>query len=96
MKIWFDVDIQVITYNLQMKNIDKKTIKKWIFCWEQASISLQEEKLKELRSYDYYQKNQFLLNEMLKYAFEHRTVRFSSGLIEQQQIFMKFNSKSIG
>jgi len=80
---------------MEVKDIDRKTIKKWIDIWEKAGASLQKIKFNELRSYNYYQKNQLLLNEMLRYAFEHRTVRLSSGLIEQQQIFMKFNNKEL-
>lgn len=78
-----------------MKDIDRKTIKNWIDIWEKAGTSLQEIKFNEFRSDNYYQKNQLLLNEMLHYAFEHRTVRLSSGLIEQQQIFMKFYNKEL-
>lgn len=77
-----------------MRDIDRKTIKKWIYIWKKASSSLQNIKLYELRSDNYYQKNQLLLNEMLRYAFENRTVRFSSGLIEQQRIFMKLKRKN--
>jgi hypothetical protein len=57
-----------------MRALDKKTIKKWVDVWKKASPSLQEIKFNELRSYNYYQKNQLLLNEMLRYAFGHRTV----------------------
>lgn len=78
-----------------MKDIDRKTIKNWIDIWEKAGASLQEIKFNEFRSDNYYQKNQLLLNEMLHYAFEHRTVRLGSGLIEQQQIFMKFYNKRL-
>ncbi len=78
-----------------MKDIDRRTIKKWIDIWGKASASLQEIKCNELRSYNYYQKNQILLNEMLWYAFEHRTVYLNSGLTEQQQIFMQFNNKEL-
>ena len=72
-----------------MRDIDRKTMKKWVDIWKKARSSLQGIKLYELRSDKYYQKNQLLLNEMLRYAFENRTIRFSSGLIEQQRIFMK-------
>ena len=73
-----------------MTESDRKEIKKWIDVWKTASSALQEIKINELRSDDYYQKNRQLLNEMLQYAFDHRTVRLSSGLVEQQRIFMKF------
>ena len=73
-----------------MKVTDKKNIKKWIDAWDKAGVSLNEIKLNELRSHDYYQKNKALLNEMLTYAFENRTIRYTSGLVEQQQLFMKY------
>ena len=76
-----------------MGNLNKEGIKRWVDIWQKAGSSLEEIKLNELRAVNYYEKNQALLNEMLKYAFEHRTVRFSSGLIEQQQIFMKYHKK---
>ena len=76
-----------------MEDIEKREIKKWIEIWRQAGNSLEEIKIKELRSPDYYSKNLTLLNEMLKYAFNHRIVKISSGLIKQQQIFMKWRQK---
>jgi hypothetical protein len=76
-----------------MEESDKKTIKKWIDVWKEAGSALQEIKIKELRSDDYYQKNKQFLNGMLQYAFEHRTVRLTSGLVEQQRIFMKLREK---
>ena len=76
-----------------MKDSERKTIKRWIDTWKTASQSLEKIKAKELQSADYYQKNLTLLNEMLQYAFDHRTVRFSSGLVEQQRIFKKYHEK---
>lgn len=76
-----------------MRDTTRKTIKLWVDTWKKASSSLQKIKLNELRASNYYHKNQILLNDMLQYAFDHRTVRLSSGLIEQQQIFMKFHKK---
>ncbi len=77
----------------RMTESERKIIKKWIDVWKEAGTALQEIKINELRSDDYYQKNKQLLNEMLQYAFEHRTVRLSSGLVEQQRIFMKYQKK---
>ena len=76
-----------------MKDSDKKTVKKWVNVWKKAGSSLQEIKYNELRSENYYQKNRELLNEMLWYAYEHRTVRLTSGLVEQQRIFKKLYQK---
>ena len=78
-----------------MKHTNRKEIKKWIRTWEKAGSALDKVKLKELRAVDYYSQNQMLLNEMLRYAFEHREPRSSSGLIEQQQIFMRLKKKQM-
>lgn len=72
-----------------MNDSTRKAIEKWIQTWEQAGFALDRVKLNELRASDYYRQNQVRLNEMLQYAFEHRQLRLSSGLIEQQKIFMK-------
>lgn len=76
-----------------MQNSDSEIMKKWIETWKNAGASLQEIKRNELQADDYYQKNLPLLNQMLHYAFDHRTVRLSSGLIELQQIVMKWHKK---
>ncbi len=69
----------------------KKTAeaKKWVEIWQHAGNALEDIRLQELRAPDYYSRNMHLLNEMLAYAFEHRVVKLSSGLVQQQQIFMK-------
>lgn len=72
-----------------MTESERKTIKKWIDVWQETGKALQELKIQELRADDYYEKNKRLLNEMLQYAYEHRTVRLTSGLVEQQRYFMK-------
>jgi len=77
-----------------MTESERKTIKKWIDIWQETGKALQEIKIQELRSDDYYEKNKQLLNEMLQYAYEHRTVRLTSGLVEQQRYFMKLREKS--
>jgi hypothetical protein len=76
-----------------MKDSKRKKIEKWIGIWEKAELVLYRIKLNELRAGDYYSQNIVLLNEMLQYAFEHRELRLSSGLVEQQKIFMKLNKK---
>ena len=78
-----------------MKNSNNKEIIKWVNTWKRASISLARVKRSELQSKDYYQKNQMLINDMLQYAFDHRRIRFNSGLIEQQQIFMKMKERQV-
>ena len=76
-----------------MKDSQRKEIEKWIETWEQAGFALDRVKLNELRAHDYYSQNQVFLNEMLQYAYEHRQLRLSSGLIEQQKIFMKLKKQ---
>ncbi len=76
-----------------MEDSKRKEIEKWIETWEKAEFALDKVKLNELRADDYYSQNQMLLNEMLQYAFEHREFRLSSGLVEQQKIFMKLKKQ---
>lgn len=76
-----------------MKDSKRKEIEKWIETWEKAGSALDRVKLNELRAGGYYSKNQMLLNKMLQYAFEHRELRLSSGLIEQRKIFMKLKKQ---
>ena len=75
-----------------MKNSNNIEIIKWVNTWKKAGTSLARVKRSELQSKDYYKKNQMLINDMLQYAFDHRTIRFKSGLIEQQKIFMKIKT----
>jgi len=71
----------------------EKDIRKWIKAWRNASLSLRELKKNELRAGDYYEKNRKMLDEMLQYACENSTPRPSSGLVEQQRLFMKMKDK---
>ena len=47
----------------------------------------------ELRGYEY-DKNQAILDEMLQWACDHRRTRLTSGLVEQQRMFMKLRDKA--
>jgi hypothetical protein len=76
-----------------MEDLKIEETKKWIQTWQIAGNSLEDIRIKELRDPDYYSRNLPLLNEMLKYAFNHRIDKLSSGLIKQQQIFMKYYHK---
>ncbi len=64
----------------------------WVQTWQQAGSALQQIKLRELRSYDY-AKNLPILDDLLQWAYEHRTVRLTSGLVEQQRLFMKLRGR---
>jgi len=73
---------------------NRKEIEKWVKTWKQASSKLEVIKENELRAPDYYTRNMDFLNAMLEFAFEHREILLSSGLIEQQRIFMKLQRVS--
>lgn len=77
----------------KMDDSTRREIEIWIETWEKAEYALDRVKLNELRATDYYCRNQILLNEMLQYAFEHRELRLSSGLVEQQKSFMKLKKE---
>ncbi len=64
---------------------------RWVKTWQKAALSLKAIKKSELQAYDYYKKNRIFLDEMLQYAYDNSKVRLSSGLVEQQRLFMKMN-----
>ena len=76
----------------KMENSERETIKKWIKTWERADKALKVVKQRELRSYDY-KKNQYIVDQMLQWACKHGKIRLTSGLVEQQRIFMKSRQK---
>lgn len=67
---------------------DSEKTKTWVETWKQAGASLEAIRRKELRAYDY-DKNQAIIDGMLQWACEHQQIRLSSGLVEQQRLFMK-------
>ena len=73
----------------------EKQLRAWVQAWQQAEKALKEIKRQELRSYDY-EKNLPLVDSMLQWAYEHRTERLTSGLIEQQRWFMKLRAECEG
>jgi len=68
--------------------IKNKQTKKWVKTWQRAGAALDEIKRRELRAYDY-DKNRKIIDEMLQWAQDHRKIRLTSGLVEQQRLFMK-------
>ncbi len=56
-----------------MKTSFQENAQQWIERWKRASVALKAIKRHELRNYDY-AKNQALIDGMLQWAFEHRTV----------------------
>lgn len=81
-----------IDYNYNMKNIDKIEIKNWVRDWENAGLALEGLKKISLRSYNY-EKNQKIVDELLQLAYDYHTVRYHSGLVEQQKVFIKLREK---
>lgn len=71
-----------------MKKTDNDVVTRWVRTWQQAGAALQQIKRQELQSYDYV-KNLSIIDDMLQWAYEHRTPRLTSGLVEQQRWFMK-------
>ena len=74
-----------------MKTSPQENAQQWIESWKRASVALKTVKRHELRTYDL-AKNQAIVDGMLQWAFEHRELRLSSGLVEQQRLFMKIKS----
>ena len=76
---------------ISMKTSPQETAHQWIESWKRASVALKAVKPHELRTYDL-AKNQVIVDGMLQWAFENRKLRLSSGLVEQQRLFMKMKS----
>lgn len=74
---------------------NQEQTKKWVNAWQKASEALKDMKKNELRAPDYYEKNRKILDDMLQYACENAKSRFSSGLVEQQRLFMKMKAGQI-
>lgn len=75
-----------------MKATDTDMTARWVRTWQQAGPALQQVKRQELQSYDY-AKNLAIIDDMLQWAYEHRTPRLTSGLVEQQYWFMKMREQ---
>ena len=74
-----------------MKTLRQENAQQWVESWKRASVALKAVKRHELRTYDY-AKNQVVVDGMLQWAFENRELRLSSGLVEQQRLFMKMKA----
>ncbi|MDI6688184.1 MAG: hypothetical protein QME06_08215 [Desulfobacterales bacterium] len=74
--------------------LKNKETEKWVKIWKRAGIALDEIKRRELCAYDY-DKNRKIVDEMLQWAHDHRKIRLTSGLVEQQRLFMKIKNRRI-
>ena len=72
--------------------IVNKQTEKWVKTWQQAGKALEKIKQQELRSYDYHN-NLKIIDEMLQWAHDHRKIRLTSGLVEQQRLFMEIRDR---
>jgi hypothetical protein len=72
--------------------IKNKQTEKWVKTWQRADAALDEIKRRELRAYNY-DKNRKIIDEMLQWAHDHRKVRLTSGLVDQQRFFMKIKNR---
>ncbi len=70
-----------------MNSQRQKQIDKWVLGWQKTDVVLKAVHAMELQNLDYH-KHIDLLNEMLTYACQQDHSRKSTGLIEQQRIFM--------
>ena len=68
---------------------EKSETKEWINTWKKSDRALLDIKIKEMRAENYYVKNRNILNKMLQYAFDHREIRKSSGLVDFQKFIKK-------
>ena len=71
-----------------MKTSPQENAQQWIESWKRASATLNAVKRYELRNCDL-AKDQAIVDGRLQWAFENRELRLSSGLVEQQRLFIK-------
>ncbi len=64
----------------------------WIAAWKGAGAALKAVKKDDLRSFNYAE-NASQIDEMLQWAVEHRRLRTTSGLVEQQRFFNRMRGR---
>ena len=74
-----------------MKKEEREQIKKWVETWNHAGAALKKIKQRELREFDY-ARHATVVDEMLQWAHDHGTIRLTSGLVEQQKLFMRMKN----
>jgi hypothetical protein len=75
-----------------MSITQKQQMVAWVKTWKAAGEALKDIKRQELLQYDY-EKNLPIIEDMLQWAYEHRTPRLTSGLVEQQRWFSKMRKQ---
>lgn len=76
---------------IKKNEIIEENMKKWVQGWARAGKALEEIKRRELRAYNY-NENREIVDGMLQWACDHREIRLSSGLVEQQRLFGKMKN----
>ena len=72
--------------------IKNKQMEKWVKTRRCADAALDEIKRRELRAYDY-NKNRKIIDEMVQWAQDHRKIRLTSYLVEQQRLCMEIKNR---
>ena len=84
----------VVWRTLTVEDADREMAQLWVDTWKRAGPALQQVKRQELREYDY-AKDRDLIDGMLQWACAHGDARPSSGLVEQQRLFVKMREALI-
>jgi hypothetical protein len=60
----------------------------WVTAWKKADIALQKVRRRDLQEFNYIERRDSILG-LLELAYQFRSPRFSSGLVEMQRLFRK-------
>ena len=71
---------------------DREMLRQWVERWKVAGEALERIKRRERRGYDV-ERDFPAIDAMLQWAYEHRRPRPTSGLIEQQRLFMQWREQ---
>jgi len=71
-----------------MQEADRQKMKAWVAHWKRVGPVLARIRRDELRAFRY-EDNIEVVDSLLQLGYEFRTERPSSGLVEQQRLFMK-------
>ena len=71
-----------------MSERDQGDLRAWVAAWRRAGPELERIRRAELRAFDPRQ-SAAIVDALLEIGYRHGTPRTTSGLIEQQRLFMK-------
>jgi hypothetical protein len=72
----------------QVTDEKKQQLKQWVETWKRAGPELERMRREELRAYRH-EDNVEAIDALLQIGYKHRRVCATSGLVEQQRIFMR-------